>query len=152
MTAARQASLSITNSQSLLKLMSIESVMPFNYLILCRPLLLLPSVFLSIGVFSNKSVLRIRWQKIRTQTCHRRMYRNNKPMKIYIISFVKPKCQRIDAFELSCWRRLLRVPWTVRRSNQSILKEIDPEYSLEGLMVKLTLQYFGHLMRRADSL
>ena len=59
---------------------------------------------------------------------------------------------RIDAFELWCWRRLLRVPWTARRSNQSILKEITPEYSLEGLMLKLKLQYFGHLMRRTDSL
>ena len=59
---------------------------------------------------------------------------------------------RIDAFKLWCWRRLLRVPWTTRRSNQSILKEINPEYSLEGLMLKLKLQYFGHLMRRADSL
>ena len=56
------------------------------------------------------------------------------------------ECQRIDAFELWCWRRLLRVPWTARRSNQSILKEISPEYSLEGLMLKLKLQYFGHLM------
>ena len=63
----------------------------------------------------------------------------------------KAKCWRIDAFELWCWRRLLRVPWTARRSNQSILKEISPEYSLEGLMLKLKLQYFGHLMRRADS-
>ena len=60
--------------------------------------------------------------------------------------------QRIDAFELWCWRRLLRVPWTARRCNQSILKEISPEYSLEGLMLKLKLQYFGHLMRRTDSL
>ena len=60
--------------------------------------------------------------------------------------------QRIDTFELWCWRRLLRVPWTARRSNQSILKEIDPEYSLEGLMLKLKLQYFGHLMGKADSL
>ena len=60
-------------------------------------------------------------------------------------------CQRIDAFELWCWRRLLRVPWTVRRSNQSILMEISPECSLEGLMLKLKLQYLGHLMRRADS-
>ena len=59
--------------------------------------------------------------------------------------------QRTDAFELWCWRRLLRVPWTARRSNQSILKEISPEYSLEGLMLKLKLQYFSHLMRRADS-
>ena len=63
----------------------------------------------------------------------------------------KAEHRRIDAFELWCWRRLLRVPWTARRSNQSILKEISPEYSLEGLMLKLKLQYFGHLMRRADS-
>ena len=63
----------------------------------------------------------------------------------------KAECQRVDAFELWCWRRLLRVPWTARRSNQSILKEISPEYSLEGLMLKLKLQYFGHLMRRTDS-
>ena len=64
----------------------------------------------------------------------------------------KAECQRIDAFELWCWRRLLRVPWTIRRSNQSILKETSPEYSLEGLMVKLKLLYFGHLMQRTDSL
>ena len=64
----------------------------------------------------------------------------------------KAECQRIDAFELWCWRRLLRVPWTARRSNQSLIKEISPECSLEGLMLKLQLQYFGHLMRRADSL
>ena len=64
----------------------------------------------------------------------------------------KAECQRIDAFELWCWRRLLRVSWTARRSNQSILKEISPGCSLEGLMLKLKLQYFGHLMRRADSL
>ena len=64
----------------------------------------------------------------------------------------KPEHRRIDAFELWCWRRLLRVPWTARRSNQSILKEISPEYSLEGLMLRLKLQYFGHLMWRADSL
>ena len=63
----------------------------------------------------------------------------------------KAENQRIDAFELCCWRRLLRVPWTARRSNQSFLKEISPEYSLEGLMLKLKLQYFGHLMRRAAS-
>ena len=63
----------------------------------------------------------------------------------------KAECQRIDAFELRCYRRLLRVPWTARRSNQSILKEISPEYSLGGLMLKLKLQYFGHLMRRTDS-
>ena len=64
----------------------------------------------------------------------------------------KAECHRIDAFELWCWRRLLRVPWTARRSNQSILKEVSPGYSLEGLMFKLKLQYFGHLMWRADSL
>ena len=64
----------------------------------------------------------------------------------------KAECQRTDAFELWCWRRLLRVPSTARRSNKSILKEISPEYSLEGLMLKLKLQYFGHLIRRTDSL
>ena len=64
----------------------------------------------------------------------------------------KAECSRLDAFELWCWRRLLRVPWTARRSSQSILKEINPEYSLEGLMLKLKLQYYGHLMRRTDSL
>ena len=64
----------------------------------------------------------------------------------------KAECQRIDAFELRCWRRLFIVPWTARRSNQSILKEISPEYSLEGLMLKLKLQYFGYLKRRTDSL
>ena len=64
----------------------------------------------------------------------------------------KAECQRINGFELWCWRRLLNVPWTARRSNQSILKEISPEYSLKGLMLKLKLQYFGHLMQRVDSL
>ena len=64
----------------------------------------------------------------------------------------KAECRRIDGFELWCWRRLLRVPWTVRRSNQYILKEISPGCSLEGLMLKLKLQYFGHLLRRVDSL
>ena len=64
----------------------------------------------------------------------------------------KAECQRTDAFELWCWRRLLRVPWTAKRSNQSILKEISPGISLEGLMLKLKFQYFGHLMRRVDSL
>ena len=65
---------------------------------------------------------------------------------------MKAECQRIDTFELWCWRRFLRVPWTTRRSNQSILKETSPEYSLEGLMLKLKLQYFGHLMGKTDSL
>ena len=64
----------------------------------------------------------------------------------------KTECQRIDVFELWCWRRLLRVPWTARKSNQSILKEISPEYSLEGLMLKLKLQHYGHLMQKTDSL
>ena len=64
----------------------------------------------------------------------------------------KAECRRIDAFELRCWRRLLRVPWTARRSNQSLLKEISPGCSLEGMMLKLILQYFGHLMQRVDSL
>ena len=64
----------------------------------------------------------------------------------------KAECCRIDAFKLWCWRRLLRVPWTIRKSNQSILKEINPQYSLEGLMLKLKLQYFGHVMWRASSL
>ena len=65
---------------------------------------------------------------------------------------MESECPRIDAFELWCWRRLLRVPWTAKRSNQFILKEISPGISLEGMMLKLKLQYFGHLMRRADSL
>ena len=67
------------------------------------------------------------------------------------LKYKKAECQRFDAFELWCWRRPLRVPWTVRISNQSILKESSTEYSWEGLMLKLKLQYFGHLMRRADS-
>ena len=71
---------------------------------------------------------------------------------IWELDYKEAECRRINAFELWCWRRLLRVPWTAKRSNQSFLKEINPEYSLEGLMLKLKLQYFGHLMRRADSL
>ena len=77
------------------------------------------------------------------------------PVVMYVCeswTIKKAEHQRIDAFELWCWRRLLRVPWTEGRSNQSILKEISPEYSLEGLMLKLKLEYFGHLMQRADSL
>ena len=68
------------------------------------------------------------------------------------VGLKKAECRKIDAFELWCWRRLLKVPWTARRSNQSILKEISPGCSLEGMMLKLKLQYFGHLMRRVDSL
>ena len=70
----------------------------------------------------------------------------------YCWTVKKAECRRIDAFELWCWRRLLRVPWTARKSNQSILKEISPGISLEGLVLKLKLQYFGHLMRRVDTL
>ena len=72
-------------------------------------------------------------------------------LQYIILNFSKAEHRRIDAFELWCWRRLLRVPWTARRSNQSILKETNPGCSLEGMMLKLKLQYFGHLMRRADS-
>ena len=72
-------------------------------------------------------------------------------MDVIVKTIKEAKRQRMDDFELWCWRRLLRVPWTARRSNQSIVKEISPEYSLEGLMLKLKLQYFGHLMRRTDS-
>ena len=73
-------------------------------------------------------------------------------MDVRVATVKKSERQRIDAFELWCWRRLLRVPWPARRSNQSILKEISPGISLEGMMLKLKLQYFGHLMRRVDSL
>ena len=73
-------------------------------------------------------------------------------MDVRVGTVKKAECQRIDAFELWCWRRLLRVPWTARRSNQTILKEISPGISLEEMMLKLKLQYFGHLMRRVDSL
>ena len=79
---------------------------------------------------------------------------HNRPVVIYGCeswTIKNTECQRIDSFELWCWRRLLRIPWTARRSNQSILKEISPEYSLEGLMLKLKLQYFGQLMQRTDS-
>ena len=72
-------------------------------------------------------------------------------MDVPVGTVKKAECRRIDAFELWCWRRLLRVPWTARRSNQSILKEISPGCSLEGLMLKLKLQYFGHVMQRVDS-
>ena len=73
-------------------------------------------------------------------------------MDVRVGTVKKAECRRIDSFELWCWRRLLRVPWTARRSNQSILKETSPRCSLEGLMLRLKLQYFGHLMRRVDSM
>ena len=179
-TAACQASLSITNSQSLLKLMSIESVTPCNHLILCRPLLLSPSVFPSIKVFSNESILHIRWPKywsfsfsispsneylglisfgndwidlLAVQETLKSILQHHSSKDIVNNWTIKKKAEhwRIDAFELWCWRRLLRVPWTARRSNQSILKEISSEYSLKGLMLKLKVQYFCHLMGRTDS-
>ena len=123
--AVCQASLSITNSCSLLKPMSIESVMPSNLLILCHPLLLLPSVFPYTTLF--------------------RSFYEHVMYGCESWTVKKAECQRIDALEL-WWRRLLRVPWTARRSGQSILKEISPEYSLKGLMLKLKLQYFSYLM------
>ena len=113
--------MSITNSQSATKPLSIQSMMPSNHLILCHLFLLLPSVF-PVVMYGCES-----W------------------------TVKKAEGQRIDAFELWCWRRLLRVPWTARGSKQSILKEISPEYSWGGLMLRLKLQYFGHLIRRADS-
>ena len=112
------------------------------------------------GICSLKSYEQPR-QHIKNQGCY---FADNSPsmLKLWFFPVVtygceswtikKAECQRIDAFELWCWRRLLSVPWTARRSNQSIRKEISPEYSLEGLMLKLKLQYFGHLMRRSDSL
>ena len=103
------------------------------------------------------------WKKSYDQTRqHIKKQRHNFAKKAMVFPVVMYGCmswtvkkaehQRIDAFELWCWRRLLRVPWTSRKSNQSILKEINPEYSLEGLMLKLKLQYFGHLIQRTDSL
>ena len=89
----------------------------------------------------------------RAQTAAQRFPQEEKKYGFERVQNVPPQNMPLyDAFELWCWRRLLRVPWTARRSNQSILKEINPEYSLEGLMLKLKLQYFGHLMQRADSL
>ena len=85
------------------------------------------------------------WELLAFQTCQKDSWNIIKTIK-------KAECWRTDAFELWCWKRLLRVPWTARRSNQSILKEISPDYSLEGLMLKLRVQYFGHLMWRNDSL
>ena len=136
-TAACQASLSFTICWSLLKFMSVELVMPSNHLILCHPLLLLSSIFSSIRVFSSESAHCIRWLK------YWRFSLSISPFNEH---------PRIDVFELWCWRRFLRVPRTARRSNQSFLNEINPEYSLKGLMLRLKHQYFGHLMIRTDSL
>ena len=171
LTAAYQTSLSITNSQSLLKLMSIEVVMPSNHLILCIPFsshlqpflaplqmvsaaMKLRRLFLGRKVMTNlDSILKSRDITLLTKV------HLVKAMVFPVVmhgceswTIKKAECRRIDAFELWCWRRLLRVPWTARRSNQSILKEISPECSLKGLMLKLKAQYFGHLMWRTNSL
>ena len=130
--------------------------MPSSHLILCHPLLLLSPIPPSIRVFSNESTLNniLKSRDITLPT----NVRLDKAMVFPVVMYgceswtvKKAEGQRIDVFELWCWRRLLRVPWTARRSNQSILKEISPRCSLEGLMLKLKLQYFGHLMQRADS-
>ena len=133
-TAARQASLSITNSRSLLKLMSFKSVMPSNHLILCRPLLLLPSIFPSIRVFSNESALRLRWPKYWSFSF------SISPSNEYsgLISF------RMD------WFDLLAVQGTLKVSTKWHWNLHPERPSLEGLMLKC--QYFGHVMRKADSL
>ena len=179
-TAAHQASLSFTISQSLLKLISIESTMPSNHLIICSipspHALNLPSIWwpeywsfsFSIRPFNeyvHSATLETTkytkkpniWRSLNSFTLPTKV-RLVKAMVFPVVMYgcgswtiKKTEHRRIDAFELWCWRRLLRVPWTARRSNQSSLKEISPECSLEGLMLKLKLQYFGHLMRTADS-
>ena len=150
--------------------MPIESVMPSSHLILCRLLLLLPPIPPSIRVFSNESTLCMRWPKYWRFSFSISPSNEHPGLISFRIDWLdqgygflvvmygceswtikKAEWQRIDAFELWCWRRLLRVPWNARRSYQSILNEISPEYSLEGLMLKLKLRYFGHLMWRADS-
>ena len=127
-TAARQASLSITSFQSLLKLMSIQSVMMSNHLILCHPLLLLPSIFPNIRVFSSGHV----W--------------------MWELDYKESWAPKNWCLWTVVLEKTLESPLDTRRSNQSILKEISPEYSLEELPLKLKLQYFGHLMRRVDLL
>ena len=111
-----------------------------------------PSKDTGVGMTNLDSILKSRDSTLPTKVCL------VKAMIFLVVMYgceswtiKKAEHQRIDAFELWCWRRLFRVPWTARRSNQSILKEISPEYSLEGLMLKLKLQYFGHLMQRVDS-
>ena len=150
--------------------------MPSSHLILCRPLLLLPPIPPSIRVFYICLIIHKCFPPcyISMQTpCEWRLLLLLLLRTIFILLYAeevkamvfpvvmygceswtvkKAERRRIDAFELWCWRRLLRVPWTARRSNQSILKEISPGCSFEGLMLKLELQYFGHLMRRVDSL
>ena len=157
--------------------MSIESVIPSSHLILGHPLLLLPPIPPSIRVFSNDTADGDCSHEIKRHLLLGRKVMANLhsifksrditfPTKVHLVKAMvfpavmygceswtvkKAERQRLDAFELWCWRRLLRVPWTARRSNQSILK-VSPGISLEGMMLKLKLQYFGHLMRRVDSL
>ena len=132
-----------------------ESSFPFSFGIICDLNLrtLHPLVFGKKAMTNLDSILKSRDITLPTKVCL------VKAMVFPVVMYgceswtiKKAECWRIDAFELWCWRGLLRVPWTARRSNQSILKEISPEYSLESLMLKLKLQYFGHLMRRTDSL
>ena len=185
---------------NLLKLMSIESMMPSNYLILCCPLLLLLSIFPNTRVFSNESALCIRWPKywsfnfsinlsneysggwfplgftccpllskglsnidkhrqhIQKQRCHfadRSPYSQSYAFSsshVWMWELDHREGWRIDAFELWWWRRLFRVPWIARRSSQPILKRTNSLFFLEGLTLKLKLQYFGHLTWRANSL
>ena len=143
--------------------------MPSSHLILCYPLLLLPPIPPSIRDFSNESTFCMRWPKywsfsfsIMTNLHNILKSRDNTlPTKVHLVKAMvfpmvmygceswtvkKAECRRIDAFELWCWRRLLRVPWTARRSIQSILKEISPGCSLKGLMLRLKLQSFGYLL------
>ena len=136
-TAARQASLSITNSWSLLELLSIELVMPSNHLILCHPLLLLPWIFPSIRVFSNESVLCIRWLKYWSFSFNISPSNEHPGLVSFRMGTGWISMQPLDCMEIQ------PVP---------ILKETSPGCSLEGLMLKLKLQYFGHLMWRTDSL
>jgi len=132
-----------------------ESSFPFSFGIICDLNLrtLHPLVFGKKAMTNLDSILKSRDITLPTKVCL------VKAMVFPVVMYgceswtiKKAECWRIDAFELWCWRGLLRVPWTARRSNQSILKEISSEYSLESLMLKLKLQYFGHLMRRTDSL
>ena len=149
-TAAHQASLSITNSQSLLKLMSIESVMPSNHLIFCHPLLLLPLIFPSIRVFSNEFFVsggQIYWSfsfSISPSNQYSGLISFRKDW--FELMGVRTRLQRMLSTENWCFqivilqKTLLRVLWTARRSNQSVLQEINHEYSLERLMLKIKLQ------------
>ena len=123
--------------------------MPSSHIILCRPLLLLPPIPPSIKVF-RQHIKKQRYNFANKDFSSQRYGFSSGHVWMWELEY-KVEHQRIDAFELWCWRKLMRVPWTARRSNQSILKEFSPGYSLEGLMLKLKLQYFGHLIQRADS-